>query len=341
MTFNILYCSDNNYAPYLGISIMSVLESNKDAEKIVFYVVSDNISEENLKRLEKQISLYGENRSLVLIDGNAWIKRLQDLKLMPYRGGLTTNLRLYFREYIGEDVERLLYLDCDTLVCESLEGLFSTPMGDAAGAVVLESLVDKEYKNIIGFEPKDFYFNAGMVLFDVKNWIKHGCDETLYKYMNNPEYHYPNNDQDFLNLLLKEHHVILSPKYNFQTIHQAYSDKIYFKTYSGEGYYSREEIEESRKAPVILHMYRFLGQFPWHKKAIHPWRELWWQYVAKSLWSDICPRENKGKVFAVERVIYRVCPKSIFLPLFKKYQVFYFTKKMKELKRKAEEVVNK
>ena len=56
MTWNVLYCSDNNYASYLGVSIQSLLENNKSAESIVFYVVSDNISDDNIERLKRQIA---------------------------------------------------------------------------------------------------------------------------------------------------------------------------------------------------------------------------------------------------------------------------------------------
>ncbi len=336
MTFNILYCSDNNYAPYLGVSIASVLESNRDAEEIVFYVVSDRISEDNLNRLQKQVERYGDHRRLVLVDGQEWIDRLAEIHLLPYRGGLTANLRLFFTEFIEDDVDRLLYLDCDTLICGRLDDLFSQPMEDAIGAVVLESLVGHEYKRLIGFAPQEHYFNSGMILFDVKNWISQGCDATLYTYMKDPHHHSPNNDQDFLNVLLKERSVVLSPKYNFQTIHQVYSDNVYFANYSEVGYYKKEEIAEARKAPVILHAYRFLGQFPWHKRALHPWRKLWWEQVMRSEWSDLAPRANRGISFRMERALYRSMPKRMFLPIFKRWQAFYFRRKMKLLRKNAE-----
>ena len=334
MKINILYCSDNNYAPYLGISITSVLKSNQDVEKITFYVVNDNISEDNLNRLKQCFEGYGQSRELILIDGRAWVDRLVEMDIFPYRGGQTTNLRLFFMEYIERDVDRLLYLDCDTLVLESLQPLFETDMGDAAGAVVLDSLSGAEYKKIVGFEAEDHYFNAGVVLFDVANWKKHECERRLSEYMRDPKYHLPNNDQDFLNILLKDCKTILSPKYNFQVTHRIYSNKAYYKIYSKVGYYKSEEIDAARSTPVILHAYRFLGQFPWHKNALHPWRSLWWEYVKNSNWSDLVPRENKGMTFALERILYRVLPQGLFLLLFKKLQTHLFIKKLKTMKKK-------
>ncbi len=333
MTLNILYCCDNNYAPYLGVSMTSVMENNRSAEAIVFYVVSDNVSEDNLARMQKQVEQYGEGRRLVLIDGQSWVKRLVDMTMLPYRGGHAANLRLFFTEYIEEDVERLLYLDCDTIITADLQELFHTPMGPSVSAgVVLDSL-SAYYKPIVEFKPEDYYFNSGVILFDVKNWTNNKCQETLLMLLKEyPKPHFVNPDQDVLNILLKDQKMILSPKYNFQTTHKVYSNSIYYANYAREGYYPEEKMEEAQKAPVILHAYRFLGQFPWHKKAIHPWRKLWWEYVAISQWSDLVPRENKGMTFAMERMLFRILPKRMFLPIFRVWQTHYFGKKMKMLK---------
>ena len=333
MTWNILYCSDNNYAPYLGVSIRSLLENNKDAENITFYVVSDNISEDNTDRLKKQVAAYGEGRRLIIIDGRQWVERLVELKLLPYRGGLTTNLRLFFMEYIEEDVERLLYLDCDTIICGSLRELFNMPVEDAPAAVIIDSLSGNEYKKLIGFKSTDVYFNAGVILFDVENWKKYDCQNKLSQFMCDPKYKLPNNDQDFLNILLKDNKKIISPKYNFQTTHQIYCEDVYFSVYPDTAYYSNGEIDEARNAPVILHAYRFLGQFPWHKNAIHPWKELFWKNVEASEWSDLRPRENVGKLFAIERFGFKVLPKKLFLSIFKRYQTYSFSKRLKLMRK--------
>lgn len=338
MTWNVLYCSDNNYAPYMGVSIKSLLENNKEAEAITVYAVADNISEDNIERLKRQVAEYGDTRRLIIIDGRQWVDRLVSLNILPYRGGQTTNLRLFFMEYIEQDVERLLYLDCDTVICGNIDELFNAPMGDSPAAVVLDSLSGKEYKKIIGFKQSDRYFNAGMVLFNIGNWVKNDCQSRLTTLMNDPEYNLPNNDQDFLNLLLKEDKMIVSPKYNFQTTHQIYSNKTYYSNYSSLGYYDEKEIDKARNAPAILHAYRFLGQFPWHKDTPHPWREIFWEYVAKSQWSDFEPRESKGTMFAIERFVFKITPNAIFLPVFKRLQTRSFKKRYKMMRKKSKEI---
>ncbi len=333
MRLNILYCSDNNYAPYLGVSMMSLLESNRDAEEIIFYVVSDRISEENIERLKRQVAKYGDKRVLKLIDGRQWIEQLVSMKLLPYRGGLTTNLRLFFLEYIDQDVDRLLYLDCDTIIQGSLSELFSMSMDGAPAAAVLDSLSGKEYKKIIGFSPEESYFNAGVLFVDVENWRKNDCQGRLSALMNDPSTVCPNNDQDFLNIALRNQKRVIHPKYNFQTTHKVYSDRQYYSAYSKKNYYTVQELKEARETPTVIHAYRFLGHFPWHKQSAHPYRDMFWELVTRSEWSDLKSPETKGAFFKAERILYRILPKGLFLRIFKAWQCRTFKKRAKEMEK--------
>ena len=336
MVMNILYCSDNNYAPYLGVSMVSLLENNKSVQEINFYIVSDNISADNLRRLEDQVRSYGESRRVIIVDGKEWVNRLDDMKMIAYRGGHAANLRLFFTDYIEQDVERILYLDCDTIICSDLSELFETEMGNSPAAVVLDSL-SAYYKKALDFEPQEGYFNSGVVLFDVKNWKEQNCQERIIETIRDVDRPLVNPDQDVLNLVLRDQKTVVSPKYNFQTTHKVYSNKSYFKVYLKDGYYTDEEIAKGSAAPVILHAYRFLGQFPWHKNAIHPWKELFWDYVKISEWKDLVPRENKGALFAIERIAFKLLPKTVFLFFFSKWQMYTFGKKIKESKKSREE----
>jgi lipopolysaccharide biosynthesis glycosyltransferase len=167
MVMNILYCSDNNYAPYLGVSMVSLLENNKSVKEINFYIISDNISTDNIHRLENQVMTYGESRRVIIIDGKEWVNRLDAMKMITYRGGHAANLRLFFTDYIKEDVERILYLDCDTIICSDLSELFETEMKNSPAAVVLDSL-STYYKKALEFDRSEKYFNSGVILFDVR-----------------------------------------------------------------------------------------------------------------------------------------------------------------------------
>jgi len=53
MTLQIAYSSDNNYVPFLGTSLYSLLENNIiDFKSITIHILSNNISTSNEKYLE-------------------------------------------------------------------------------------------------------------------------------------------------------------------------------------------------------------------------------------------------------------------------------------------------
>ena len=52
---NIVYSSSDSYAPIAGVSIMSLLHNNTDADEINIYMIDNNISDENKKRFENLV----------------------------------------------------------------------------------------------------------------------------------------------------------------------------------------------------------------------------------------------------------------------------------------------
>ena len=52
---NIVYSSSDSYAPIAGVSIMSLLHNNTDADEINIYMIDNNISDENKKRFENMV----------------------------------------------------------------------------------------------------------------------------------------------------------------------------------------------------------------------------------------------------------------------------------------------
>lgn len=330
MKLNVLYACDNNYAPFAGVSICSLLENNKELEVINVYLLSDRVSEENIQKLYRQVNCYGDGRTLKIIDANYYVLYLRERNAIEYRGGYAASLRLFFDEYIENDVEKLLYLDCDTIIVGNLKPLLMLDMGTKCVAVVTESLAGK-YKKIIGFDAKTPYFNSGMILFNVKMWEEKKYKETIMGYIENKNMRFANPDQDYLNLLLKNDLILLSPKYNFQPFHLVYSDKLYFANYYTEDYYSEDELIEARENPVILHIYRFLGQFPWHKNSLHPCKTLYQSYLKKSEWAGEKDTENKKRIYVLERLAFCILPKRLFLLLFSKLWLMYFVYQNRKL----------
>jgi len=322
MKYNVLYAADDKYATYCGVSICSLIENSKREEELEIYILLDHVSKKNIElfdELEKQ----NDRLTIHKINCDNYKKKLDNInKALSYRGSYAATLRLFFLEFIDDEVEKLLYLDSDTLVLDSLDELFATDLVNSPIAAVNDAL-GGYYKLGIGFNKEDIYFNSGVLLFDVKNWKLLGCQSEIEKLLSTNITVNP--DQDILNKVFKETKLILSPKYNFQPVHEVYSDEDYFSIYPYSGYYTKEEISVAKSKPIILHCYRFLGQFPWHENSMHPDKDLFYEYLNKTPWKDTFkPVKNSSLVFKVERLLFKIMPHWMFIKMFKYIQNAYF-----------------
>ncbi len=90
------------------------MENNKDFKKINIYVIDDNIQKENKDKIISATKNYS-NHDLIFINQNgADIKNKYSLNnLIELHDSLTAYLRLFLASILPEDVDKVLYLDCD------------------------------------------------------------------------------------------------------------------------------------------------------------------------------------------------------------------------------------
>ena len=335
---NVLYTADDAYLPYLGISLLSLLYHNRE-EKVRAYIAVLDPSEENLAKLHQLEEEY-PNCELRIIDGAPYVERMKSFRMIQYRKSYAPNLRLFFDQYIDDDVERLLYLDSDTIIVDSLSELFTMPL-TGVGGVVLDSLTS-EYKKCLGYESDEPYFNSGVLLFDVREWERRHCAERLFRMLGDTNYVHANPDQDYLNQLLHNEIQILGPQYNLQPHHMCLKNDVYFSCYGSKGYYTDEQISYAASHPVIIHAYRFCGNFTWHEGNIHPALDYYRKYKQLSPWRDM-PDEagNNGFLFRAEAFCWQHMPQKLYFTLWSAMQKVYFKQHDKEIRKMANEILEK
>ena len=316
MKLSILYQFNDSYAPYAGVSIYSLLENNRKAEAIDIYVLGEKLSHPCISRLESLVRQYG--RRITFLNSSRILNKIRELGIPKYRGSFAANMKLFFSSEMDASTERLLYIDSDTLVTGSLEELFYLPMGENPLAMALDSL-GKKHKTYIGLRKEEPYFNSGVILFDLKKWRELECERRLAEHARCYRAHYMSPDQDLLNVALKGYIGRLDARFNFQPVHVRYSVGLYLRYWKQKGYYSKEELLEAKRQPVILHFFRFLGEFPWDTDSLHPYAEVFADYLAQSPWNDLQRKASvqKGAVFRIERFLYRILPDALFMPVFR------------------------
>lgn len=315
---NILYQFNEKYAPYAGVSITSLLENNKDADGITFWILGEDLSSNSIKRLKETVEEYAVEtiRRIEFVDTLELIGEMKALNMPTYRGSFAANIRLFVSRFIPPSVEKLLYLDADTVIVGSLSALFDFDIGDNAIGCVMDS-VGEAHKADLGLDPSEGYYNSGVILFNMKVW--RDCDYTgrIIDHVKNVRAQYPSPDQDLLNVVVRSGIKTLPMVYNFQPFHAAYNYKQYNCCYGKTHYYSEGEINAASASVVIYHCFRFIGEFPWDKGNYHPFNDIFDEYLKLSKWSDYVKTTNKrGLVTHVERLMYKILPKSVFIRIF-------------------------
>lgn len=329
---HVLYQFNEKYAPYAGVSMTSLFENNKAAKFICVYILGENLSPESVKRLEETAGRYDDSssekrREVVFVDTARLIELMKALDMPAYRGSYAANMRL-FVDYIFEGLdadknlipEKLLYLDADTIVTGDLTQLFETEIKTLG--MVYDSLAN-HHKYSIGLGKEEGYYNSGVILYDVRKWIDGDFTRKIINHVKNVRAQYPSPDQDLINVVLKGEISVLPFKYNYQPHLSDYSYGTFMKCFNPYPFYGEEEVTELNKAkgsglPVIMHAFRYLGEFPWHKGNYHPFTAEFDKYLLMSLWNDYVKEESEGGfVTKTEKVMYRILPKGFFLPIFK------------------------
>lgn len=311
---NILYQFDEKYTAFAATSIYSLLNNAASTSRINIYILESGISADSKEKLYAMIK--GFNQNVFFISGSMLELECKNLGMPSYRGSMSANLRLFIEKVIPNDVERIIYLDSDTIVLSDLSDLFNANISNLPLGMVQDSLV-RRHKLDIGFKKDDKYYNSGMLLIDLNRWRELNCTQMLIDHIKNVRASYPNPDQDLLNVVFSNYIAEIHPKYNFQPVHRAFNINNYYKVYGKHGYYDQNTINEAICSPSVLHFFRFVGQFPWHKNSIHPDHNIFMTYLSKTEWSDMKLWDNdKSIIFSIERILYRILPKIIFLFIF-------------------------
>ena len=186
-----------------------------------------------------------------------------------------TYLRLALPELLPE-TDRILYMDADILVRESLRQLWETPMEGMALAAVkgAVNLSDKwewnsrrEYWHLLEGE-RGNYINAGVTLLHLEEIPRRGLKNTWDALARQKLYY---QDQDILNITCKGAIHYLPLKYN----RLAYMPEEEYHRFVEEGLCTQEEYRQAMESPVIIH---YAGDKPW-KRYDTNLGSLWWEYV--------------------------------------------------------------
>ena len=262
---NIVLATDNNYAKYCAATIASIL-SNTSGNKIVFYILNENLSQKNRKKITELKSLKDCSINFCKISPES----IQNLPLNREWISRATYYRLLILDILPENIDKLIYLDCDVLVKRDIQELWDFDISKyLVGAVEDEESFENHKR--LNLSEQHIYFNAGVLLINLAKLREFDFKNKCINYYNANKDKIIMQDQDILNGVFDGKCLNLPLCWNIGT-------SFYHKEIIPNKHYWSVNAEEAIKTPGIIH---FTGKSKaWNYQTIHPYAEDFWVYLS-------------------------------------------------------------
>lgn len=183
--------------------------------------------------------------------------------------------RLNMHKFLPTDIERVIYIDSDIIVVDSLLKLWNTDLGSKpiAGCADEGGVTQSKRLNL---PLSHKYFNSGVLIFNLAEIRKSKVLDDISRFYRAHENAITLQDQDILNILFCDRTYILPLKWNINNTIFAYSSII--------PSYSVEDSREAVTDPGIIH---FTGPHkPWDGSSVNPLSSLYWYYRNTTPWKE-------------------------------------------------------
>lgn len=292
-----IVCStDSKYIMPTGIMLTSLFESNR-GEVVNVHLLHDQDSAVLLDSIRTIAARYQQNIHFYLINDDIF-KHFPiglDFQVDHVGTSFATYYRLYLTEILPADIDKVIYLDGDILVVDKLVELWNTSVENYAIAAVPDSYNNKiEHYNRLRYPQTLGYFNAGMLVVNLKYWREKQVLSKFFDYVKSNTERLRCHDQDVLNYLFKNSKLVLPIRYN---VLNEYWFDLHYSLISWE---FDEQILEAQAHPTIIH---FTGiPKPWYKNCQHPWKKEFDKYKAMSPWHDEKEKRWMPLKFCLEKM---------------------------------------
>ena len=312
---NVLYQTDDNYAPIAGVSMTSLFETNKHLDEIHVYMLDDGISKENLEKYQTLCEQYG--RDLTVIDTKPIEEKLKSYGVGTFRNVYTVYFTMFVMNDLSLKTDRIFKLDADTIVKGPLDELCAFDFRGNYLAATYDCTLNS-YKPMVGLTPDDPYFNAGIILFNQKAWIDNQCQQQLIDHIHEGRSKYYLCEQDLMNVVFRGHIAVLPIRFNLNSGFYIFGAEQSYKLYQLNPYaYSPlKEIKEAMEHPVILHLMGAMTGRPWEKKNTHPQKKEFREVLDRSLWSGfVLPTPKRSVVFKIQKFLHAILQDWAYIPI--------------------------
>jgi lipopolysaccharide biosynthesis glycosyltransferase len=229
----------------------SLVAQHRDTPIVIEYLHGDDTSRGGRDRLGAMVAQMGAEIVFHRVPDD-WMVGL------PVKG--FTRKATWYRIHLDEllpGADRVLYLDLDLLVMDSLLPLWRTPLeGRVLAAVTNVPMREDRWHTERGELGGDPYFNAGVLLMDLALIRREAIGEQLRTFAVENAHRLYWRDQDALNEVLHDRRLSLHPRWNCMNAVMHFDWAV--------EYFDANVLDEARRDPAIRHFEGPSINKPWH-----------------------------------------------------------------------------
>lgn len=194
---NILVTLNSTYLRPLKVMLQSLFLNNPHRTFKVFMMHTD-IKTEEFHSLEQFVQANGSELVNIQVDG----KHFEEAPILKHY-----TKEMYYRllafKFLPKEMDRILYLDPDILVLNSIDEIYELDLGEHLYAAACHDKTSIKEINQIRLSPYeiDAYYNSGVLLMNLKEQRKVIKEEDIFKFVEENKQKLILPDQDVLNAL--------------------------------------------------------------------------------------------------------------------------------------------
>lgn len=321
---HILLSTDGNYIMPSGVMMKSVSINNSNIPMEFHVMIDDSVTQKQKEQLQKVLINSEHKITFHLMNGNLF-KHYPALGTVKSYLSKAAYYRLFVTDIIDTDVHKILYLDGDIIVTQSLLDLWQVDISNYALGAVTDMAEGRQEFERLGYAADEGYFNSGVLLINLDYWREHNLkDKFIDLIVKHPE-KIKLHDQDVLNITLHDKKLKLPMKYNVQN---GFLCKTAKEDFGGRYEEYKYDLLEAIANPVIIHFTD--GKKPWHVEDCNPLSYEWFKYFKQTEWKyQPLGHCNKSKIRYWGAKILRSLH---LLGLPKMYEVYYTIEELKSIK---------
>jgi lipopolysaccharide biosynthesis glycosyltransferase len=268
--------AEGEYVAHSAAMIHSALEHADGRRLCVHYLHGPRFASRSAELLTGMVETGGGSISFLEVPD----REVAGLPVLPQ-----FTQAMWYRIFLPEllpGVDRVLYLDADTIAVDSLSPIWEVPLGDSYLAAVTNVFQPNHFHRPaqLGLPGPKVYFNSGELLMNLDQMRRDDCTEALrgFALRHGPEeIEWP--DQDTLNVVLGQRRLQLHPRWNCM-------NSVLTFPHSAAVFGSRA-VAQARRHPAIRHFEGPAQNKPWHRACDQQLREVYFSHRRETPWPHV------------------------------------------------------